>query len=55
MHLAVLNKEFGMFLHDHNLPYEVVHDFRKWSRFTYLYTAVVAEVPLRYAKDDLVP
>ena len=55
MHLAVLKKELGGFLHERDLPCEIVHDFRKWSGFIYLYTAVVAEVPLRYAKDDLGP
>jgi hypothetical protein len=55
MHLSVLNKELGNFLHEHNLPCDVVHDFRRWSGFIYLYRAVVAEVPLRYARNDLRP
>ena len=53
MHLSALKNELEAFFHDHHLPCEVVHDFRKWSGFIYLYTAIVAEVPLRYAKDDL--
>jgi hypothetical protein len=55
MHLSALKNELETFFHDHHLPCEVVHDFRKWSGFIYLYTAIVAEVPLRYAKDDLAP
>lgn len=55
MHLGILKKELGDFLHERNLPCDIVHDFRRWSGFIYLYTAVVAEVPLRYAKDDLGP
>jgi hypothetical protein len=55
MHLEVLRRELGTFLHEKQLPCDVVHDFRRWSGFIYLYTAVVAEVPLRYTKTDLAP
>src|ERR1035437_9548009 len=55
MHLEVLRRELERFFHEHNLPCDIVHDFRMWSGFIYLYTAIVAEVPLKYSKNDLSP
>jgi hypothetical protein len=50
MQLEALRRELESFLHDHGLPCDVVHCYRTWSGFIYLYTSVVAEVPLRCAK-----
>jgi hypothetical protein len=55
MHLEVLRRELERFLHEHGLPCDIVHNYQMWSGFIYLYTAIVAEVPLKYAKDDLTP
>jgi|SRR5271157_1476426 len=55
MHLEVLRRELERFLFEHGLPCAIVQCYRVWSSFIYLYTAVVAEVPLKYSKDDLSP
>jgi hypothetical protein len=55
MQLEAFRGALDQFLVDHGLPADTVHSFRSWSGFVYLYTSVVAEVPLRYSKADLLP
>jgi hypothetical protein len=55
MQLAVLRRELEHFFSDHGLPCESMREHRYWSAFLYLYTSIVAEVPLQYTKGDLLP
>jgi hypothetical protein len=55
MHLEAFRRELEKFLHDHQLPCDIVHCYKTWSGLIYLYTSVVAEVPLQYSRGDLLP
>ena len=55
MHTEAFRRELEKFLDDHQLPCDIVRCYRIWSGFIYLYTSVVAEVPLKYSKGDLLP
>jgi hypothetical protein len=55
MRLEVLRSELEHFLANHGLPCRFVQEYRDWSAFVYLYTSIVSEVPLKYAKGDLLP
>jgi len=53
--LAVLRRELDRFFTHHGLPCEPIREHRYWSAFIYLYTSIVADAPLEYAKRDLLP
>jgi hypothetical protein len=55
MQLEAFRGELETFFHAHQLPCDIVHCFRAWSGFVYLYTSVVSEIPLKYSKGDLLP
>ena len=55
MQLEAFRRELETFLHDHQLPCDIVHSFRTWSGFACLYTSVVSEIPMRCSKGDLLP
>jgi hypothetical protein len=55
MQLEALRKALRQFLTAHTLPLMIVDDEVTWTRFKYLYSGVVAEVPLIYSKNDLLP
>jgi hypothetical protein len=53
--LETFHRELRSFLQDHHLPLDLVDNLKGWFGFIYLYTSVVSEVPLQYAKGDLLP
>jgi hypothetical protein len=55
MQLEAFRRDLEVFLQTHQLPFDIVNCFRTWSAFIYLYTSVVSEVPLKYAKGNLLP
>ena len=55
MQLTALRRELASFLADHNLPSTPIQEHREWAAFIYLFTGIVAEIPLQYTKGDLLP
>jgi hypothetical protein len=55
IHLSILRTELKRFLANYHLPTTVTEAHQQWSAFLYLYTSIVAEVPLEYSKGDSLP